>query len=258
MKGARLQEVRGAPGGYEPARPACLLSASLAHKVQPLNSKPTRTRLGAEAPRAQGALAQLGVARLVAIKRTGGTSPEAPVALPVSSKAAVERRLSSSRGCRSSVPACRAPGPAPQMLALPQCVRGGCKFPATVHGEAEFTSPSPSIWGHMERPPGGAVRRARKRRWGQGEHKRGTESAKTPGRQGGGAAALWLGGPTPAPVRREEAPQTAPQTQRRAVRGAWRSPHPMRESSYVCGSRLCLRQEKLGAAIGKERREEPR
>lgn len=81
----------------------------------------------------------------------------------------MERRLSSSRGCRSSVPACRAPGPAPQMLDLPQCVRGGCKFPATVHGEAEFTSPSPSIWGHMERPPGGAERRARKRRWGQGE-----------------------------------------------------------------------------------------
>lgn len=93
----------------------------------------------------------------------------------------MERRLSSSRGCRSSVPACRAPGPAPQMLDLPQCVRGGCKFPATVHGEAEFTSPSPSIWGHMERPPGGAVRRARKRRWGQGESQVRNRKRQDPG-----------------------------------------------------------------------------
>lgn len=117
VKGAGLQEVRWALGGDEP--PASLLSASSAHEVQPLHCKPVHTRLGAKAPHAQGALARLGVCRLTAIKRRGGTAPKSLVSLPVSSQAAVERRLRSNRGCRSSVSACQALGPASQTLGLP-------------------------------------------------------------------------------------------------------------------------------------------
>ena len=117
-------------------------------------------------------------------------------------------------------------------------VRGGCTFPATVHGEAEFTSPSPSTWGHMERLPGEATRRARKRRWGQRQHKGGAGSAKTPGRRVGGAAALGLSCPMPAPVWREEAPQTPPQTETSRPKGLAKSaPHERKQ--------LCLRQQAL-------------
>lgn len=197
-----------------------------------------------------------GVARLVAIKRVEDIR-RALAALPVSSK---DRRGEAapvpSRGCRSSDASCRARALA-SMLDLPQCVRGGCKFlPLSMGRQSSRLHPLRS----GKRAHGKATWRSRRRR---GEEALGpggntSEEQKAPrprADKGGGAQGPRCERPYARPVREEEAPPgTPPQTWRRAVSGAWRSPHPMRESSYVCGSRLCLRQEKLGAAMeGKER-----
>ena len=68
-----------------------------------------------------------------------------------------------------------------------------------------------------------------------------------PGQTSQRSCRLWLSGPTPAPARREEAPQTPPGPQTSCPRGL-EKPHPMKGSSSVCGSadthsRLCPHPE---------------
>ena len=126
--------------GDEP--PASLLSASSAHEVQPLHCKPVHTRLGAEAPHAQGALVRLGVCRLVAIEGRGGT-PRRLWSLFRSVHRPLWRGGSVQTGAADQV--CL--HARHWVLHLRRwvylrCIRGGCKFPATVPGEAEFSSPS--------------------------------------------------------------------------------------------------------------------